>query len=654
MLLCHQQDYQNTRDPNHVTSQFPTDCSLCHTTAGWDDANFDHNLTQFPLTGSHVQTACASCHTNGYTGTPTDCWSCHQSNYQSTTDPNHVTENYPQDCTVCHNTTNWDDANFDHNITQFPLTGSHVQTACASCHTNGYTGTPTDCWSCHQSNYQSTTDPNHVTENYPQDCTVCHNTTTWGDASFDHNISQFPLTGSHVQTACASCHTNGYTGTPTDCWSCHQSNYQSTTDPNHVTENYPQDCTVCHNTTTWGDASFDHNITQFPLTGSHVQTACASCHTNGYTGTPTDCWSCHQSNYQSTTDPNHVTENYPQDCTVCHNTTTWGDASFDHNLSQFPLTGSHVQAACASCHTNGYTGTPTDCWSCHQSNYQSTTDPNHVTENYPQDCTVCHNTTNWNDANFDHNITQFPLTGSHVQTACASCHTNGYTGTPTDCWSCHQSNYQSTTDPNHVTENYPQDCTVCHNTTTWGDASFDHNNTQFPLTGAHTSTNCQQCHSEGYTGTPTECFACHQTDYQQSTNPNHSSIALSTTCQTCHTTNPGWAPATFPVHDSFFQLLGAHLQINDCADCHQGGNYNNTPNTCMGCHSSNYNGTNDPPHQILNFSDDCLSCHTMNGWTPATFDHSFYSVNNRHRNVNCNQCHSQANYQPQCLSCHNE
>ena len=315
------------------------------------------------------------------------------------------------------------------------------------------------------------------------------------------------------------------------------------------------------------------------------------------------------------------------------------------------MTGSHVQVACASCHTSGYTGTSADCYSCHQQNYQSTTDPNHVSENYPQDCTLCHNTTNWGDANFDHNLTQFPLTGSHVQVVCASCHTNGYTGTPADCYSCHQQNYQSTTDPNHVSENYPQDCTLCHNTTNWGDANFNHQNTNFPLTGSHTSVTCQQCHSSGYTGTSTDCFSCHQTDYQQSANPNHTSLTLFNTCQTCHSTNPGWSPATFPVHNNFFQLLGAHLQVNNCADCHQG-NYNTTINTCFGCHSNDFNTTVDPPHQSLNFSENCLSCHTMNGWTPASFDHSFFSIGSRHNNVQCNQCHSETNYKPQCLSCH--
>ena len=37
---------------------------------------------------------------------------------------------------------------------------------------------------------------------------------------------------------------------------------------------------------------------------------------------------------------------------------------------------------------------------------------------------------------------------------------------------------------------------------------------------------------------------------------------------------------------------------------------------------------------------------------PANFNHSFYPISNHHNNVDCNECHSQTNYQPQCLSCH--
>ncbi len=110
---------------------------------------------------AYIRLACENCHTTGYTGTPTECYACHQSDYENTTDPNHVTQNYPHDCTLCHNTSNWDDANFDHNTTQFPLTGAHIQVSCENCHSNGYTGTPTDCFACHQDDFNGTTDPPH-------------------------------------------------------------------------------------------------------------------------------------------------------------------------------------------------------------------------------------------------------------------------------------------------------------------------------------------------------------------------------------------------------------------------------------------------------------------------------------------------------------
>ncbi|HEY6906395.1 MAG TPA: hypothetical protein VI230_02960, partial [Ignavibacteriaceae bacterium] len=182
--------------------------------------------------------------------------------------------------------------------------------------------------------------------------------------------------------------------------------------------------------------------------------------------------------------------------------------------------------------------------------------------------------------------------------------------------------------------------------------TFDHNNTNFPLTGAHLQVQCSACHANGYTGTPTECYACHETNYNNTTNPSHTALQLSTECQTCHTTNPGWAPAQFPQHGNYFQFVGAHVAIaNDCNACHNG-NYNNTPNTCYGCHSDNFNATTNPPHTQLNFSHDCLNCHTQNGWQPANFDHSFYALASPHNSMDCNNCHSQSNYQPQCLSCH--
>ena len=103
-------------------------------------------------------------------------------------------------------------------------------------------------------------------------------------------------------------------------------------------------------------------------------------------------------------------------------------------------------------------------------------------------------------------------------------------------------------------------CLSCHPDGSKGNA-FNHGNSNFPLTGAHITLNCQDCHTSGYQGTPTECVACHQENFNNSTNPSHTQLGLSTECATCHTTDPDWQPALFPVHNQYYELLGKHLEI---------------------------------------------------------------------------------------------
>ena len=729
---CHQQDYENVQDPNHIQANFSTDCTQCHTIAGWTPANFDHNQTAFPLTGKHIPLDCSTCHTTGFSGTPTDCYACHQQDYESTNDPNHVAEGFPTDCIQCHTTDGWDGAEFDHNLTNFPLTGKHITVDCADCHTNGFSGTPTDCYACHQQDYEGTNDPNHVTEGFPTDCVQCHTTEGWEGAEFDHNQTNFPLTGAHITLDCSSCHENGFSGTPTDCYACHQQDYETVTDPNHINNNYVTDCTQCHVTNDWQTVNFDHNLTNFELTGAHITVDCSNCHQNGFDGTPIECNSCHNDDYINTTDPDHQAANFPVTCEDCHTTTAWTPATFDHDgqyfpiytgkhagewdvcadchtvpsdfsvftcidchehrqsemdpehegvqgyvyesnacyechptgekegafnhgLSNFPLTGAHLSLDCQQCHENGYNNTPTDCVACHQQNFDNTTNPDHQTLNLPTDCGQCHTTNpDWQPAEFPNHEQYFPLTGGHQQVAndCAGCHNGDYNNTPEQCVACHQDEYNNA--PEHTAQNYPTDCTLCHTLNAWDEVSFDHSNTNFPLTGAHQNVDCANCHENGYTGTTTVCYDCHQSNFEQTTNPDHQTLNLPTDCEQCHNTNPNWQPATFPIHDQFYELVGAHANISDdCASCHNG-DYNNTPNTCFGCHSSDFNGTTDPPHQSLNFSHDCMQCHNQNAWQPANFDHNFYALSGDHISLNCNECHSQSGYQPQCISCHLE
>jgi hypothetical protein len=129
------------------------------------------------------------------------------------------------------------------------------------------------------------------------------------------------------------------------------------------------------------------------------------------------------------------------------------------------------------------------------------------------------------------------------------------------------------------------------------------------------------CHTAGFAGTPTTCFACHTEDFNQTSNPGHPTLGLSTDCASCHTTDPDWNPAKFDIHNDFYVLNGAHSLIaNQCASCHQG-DYTNTPTACVGCHLKDFNQTTDPSHTTLQFSTECVTCHSENAWSPANYDH---------------------------------
>ena len=308
-----------------------------------------------------------------------------------------MTANFPQTCQTCHDTANWMNATFNHNSTGFPLTGLHTvpPRACTDCHVNNnYNLNSTACATCHLKDYQGTTNPNHVTANFPQTCDQCHSTSTWLNATFNHDSTGFPLTGLHTvpPRACTDCHVNNnYNLNSTACVTCHLKDYQGTTNPNHVTANFPQTCDQCHNTSTWLNATFNHDSTGFPLTGLHTvpPRACTDCHVNNnYNLNSTACVTCHLKDYQGTTNPNHVTANFPQTCNQCHTTSTWLNATFNHDSTGFPLTGLHTvpPRACTDCHVNNnYNLNSTACVTCHLKDYQGTTNPEPRHGEFPAD-----------------------------------------------------------------------------------------------------------------------------------------------------------------------------------------------------------------------------------------------------------------------------
>ena len=462
---CHKQD-------DFHNGTLGTECASCHKPVTWSVISFDHSKAAFPLTGKHITVECSSCHKNLiFKGTSTSCASCHVDFHNG---------QMGNDCARCHNTSNWKDVSFDHNQTGFPLAGSHKSVACASCHINGkYNGTPSDCFACHAKK-------DAHNGQFGTDCGSCHIPTTWQDVHFDHGKTGFALTGLHVNVQCSACHVNNvFKGTPKNCYACHAKK-------DAHNGQFGTDCASCHNTSGWKNVSFDHGKTSFPLTGAHINSQCKACHINGiYKGTPKDCYSCHAAKDAHNGQFGTV-------CSACHTTSSWKNVTFDHGNTAFPLAGSHTTVACKSCHLNNvYKGTPKDCYSCHAARDKHN-------GQFGTDCGACHKPTKWSDVSFNHNNTAFPLSGKHTNVQCGACHVNGvYKGTPKDCYSCHASKDKHN-------GQFGTNCGSCHTTSAWNNVTFNHNNTNFPLTGLHTNVQCNACHVNGvYKGTPANCYTCH-------------------------------------------------------------------------------------------------------------------------------------------------
>jgi hypothetical protein len=648
-------------------------CLGCHPTGSEND-DFDHNRTNFPLTGAHAMTDCIECHASGYAGTSTECMSCHQEDFDNTTNPNHMELDLSTDCAMCHTTTpDWMPASFDVHDDYYPLNGAHAMISmdCATCHNGDYTNTPNTCFGCHSEEYNNTVDPDHEVLQFSMDCATCHNETDWIPATFDHDGHYFPIySGKHEGEwqECVDCHTTLGNYAEFSCVTCHTN---PETDDKHNQKGVQgysytdQACLACHPT---GDADdvFDHDMTNFPLTGSHLTADCLECHASGYRGTPTDCYACHDDDFETTFNPDHQKLDLPTDCAMCHTTDPdWNPASFPNHDDFYVLEGAHLQIAmnCNECHQGNYNNTPNDCVGCHREEYEQSTDPPHLTLMFSEDCASCHHQDDWSPSTFDHDGQYFPInSGAHVGkwTECMDCHTTLGNYAEFTCITCHEN---TETEMQHVLVSgyvYQSDaCLACHPT---GDADniFDHDQTAFPLTGEHLVVDCIQCHVGGvFSMTPTECVACHADDYNQTTNPNHTGLGISTDCIMCHTTDADWKPAAFDIHDAYYELKGAHAVIaSQCVDCHNG-DYNNTPNECVGCHLADYDMTTTPPHDQSGFGTDCASCHMEDDWVPSTYDHDgmffpIYSGTHAGEWADCIDCHTNPmNYAEfSCIDCH--
>jgi|WetSurMetagenome_2_1015567.scaffolds.fasta_scaffold03208_5 hypothetical protein len=400
---------------------------------------------------------------------------------------------------------------------------------------------------------------------------------------------------SHAQTGgnCNACHTAPWEqATLADrCAACHTeiAAQMRNVASMHGTlaHNNPQlGCRDCHPEHRGADAKltelhgadFPHEAVGFSLNGHPFTAArepftCQDCHGDDISKfDPVTCTGCHRQ-IDAAFMAAHALA-YGTACLECHDGVDRFGKNFDHNRFPFRIEGKHAGVSCDQCHSSAhrlsdFSVTSQECDSCHKKD-----DPHDG--RFGARCADCHNENGWRPAKFDHNLASFKLEGEHQEVPCDSCHINKvYKGTPTDCYSCHQQQDA------HGGQ-YGRDCAICHDPSSWEHVNFDHNNTQFPLTGAHAGVECQRCHSSGqFTGLSTSCSSCHG-------DPAFHAGMFGLECASCHTTS-NWSAVYKGPHPGIADEGGSGVNHGGggCRSCHT---QTLSTATCTQCHSGNPGG----------------------------------------------------------------
>lgn len=408
-------------------------------------------LSPGPVGRSHAKwgSDCDTCH-EPYKGvTDARCLDCHADLGERIQAGRGFHADQSAPCTECHSdhngaraslTTDAARAAFDHGLTGFSLSGAHapLERTCQSCHDTPLGELSSDCSACHISDnpHERSAAPPDKDHGLGEACESCHVVQTWMSTKSlsEHRVS---MRGKHARLAdpgsftgvhrpdqlmgdfaCKSCHTGGEDLLfEQSCANCHEQAHGGTTAP----------CEQCHTVDGFLPAEFNHGPCGCTFPGAHQTVDCVECHTapDGelrFTDTSSLCSSCH------TDDLGH--DNIGE-CSVCHTAarasvqSAWVPAQHNHNRagSPFPLRGKHLQVDCEGCHTEPgvFGGLPTDCASCHTDTHGQQAH-GRALEDFPA-CGDCHTPAGFSDSRFDHATqTRFPLTGSHTDLSCASCH----------------------------------------------------------------------------------------------------------------------------------------------------------------------------------------------------------------------------------------
>lgn len=480
------------------------------------------------------------------------------------------------------------------------LTNAHAEfegiSNCTQCHELGNKVTNAKCLDCHQEidalmiNKEGFHSSDEVVG---KDCAKCHSEhhgrefdmVRFDEEAFDHNLTGYELEGQHKVIDCRDCHMpeyiedpeiqqleNTFLGLSQECIACHDDYHQET---------LGTDCRSCHDIETFRPAAlFDHNDTDYPLEGQHVEVECIKCHEittrnelefQVFADVPfNDCIQCHDDAHEG---------NLAGTCAQCHSVEGFsifaGKTGFDHHSTGFPLNGEHQKTDCYACHTQ--TSDPllvfqdqlgigvNDCKQCHDDVHEG---------KFGDDCAKCHQETSFLDMRtmdfFDHDLTDYPLEGMHVEVDCKECHTTDHYSDPMAfgaCMDCHEDFHEG-----QFTENGIQtDCKECHSleegfafslfTVEW------HQEADFPLEGAHIATPCFTCHLDeeevwDFRDIGTSCIDCHD-----NVHGNDFVVDGVTDCERCHTVD-NWEPTLFDHDLTAFPLEGEHQTV-ECNECHK-------------------------------------------------------------------------------------
>ncbi|MEQ1566875.1 MAG: hypothetical protein ABMA64_14630 [Myxococcota bacterium] len=488
-----------------------------------------------------------------------------------------------------------------------PLAAPHAEldsiTQCTKCHQAGKGVVAARCLDCHDEIRAQVTTGRGTHADRGDTCLPCHldhrgrdyQMVKFVEEAFDHGTTGFELRGGHAALDCAECHTSGeWGGLEPACVACHSDPHGGEQSTRALTAG----CESCHTDQSWEalplrSTVFDHDLpahAAFALDGEHGEVGCEKCHDQWlFVPTPHEaCTSCHQ-------DPHRAP--LSNDCASCHQVRAdWRVPTFDHARTGFELEGVHVDVACKACHPRGVTKPVkhATCGDCHA-------DP-HRGQFAPRTCDACHSVTRpgFALADFDHSAVGWPLEGAHAEATCASCHGEGpeasYVAVSRACATCH--------DDAHAGRFAPDGCDACHTPTGWGVERFDHARTDYPLTGAHTSVDCAECHApHQWAGVPhAQCTDCH-------VERPHDETVTADQCGDCHTT-AAFAPITgFDHASTSFALSARHLEAA-CADCHGPARFVGLEPACDGCHL--------PDRPTPHFEGPCERCHLDAAWTPAS------------------------------------